>query len=412
MPAEVLRWQDLENTARQFFHIHNYKEIRTPYFEETELFARSMGQTSEVVQKQMLTLNSQKEEESASHYSLRPEGTAAVLRSYIENHMHRHENLSKLFYVGPMFRGERPQKGRLRQFHQMGVEAIGPQSSSPYLDAEVIAMSVHLLKAFGLNHFTLRINTLGDDSDRTNFARFLRDQLGDRMNTFEPALQKSFKDNIFRVLDSKDPQAKKAVKGLGLNHSYLSKESADYFAKLKATLKEMNVEFEEDFGLVRGLDYYTHTVFEISDPSLGSQDALGAGGRYNNLAGQLGGGGDIEAIGFALGLERILLSLGENKSVASSPLSYYIIALEENFFGKAFMLLNALRHEGIAADIGYKSASVKSQMRTANKANPNFVVLIGEEEIVKNQVTVKNMKTGEQTSIALEEFERFALENR
>lgn len=401
----VLFWQTLEQTARRFFHLYNYTEMRTPLFEEMELFARSMGQTTEVVQKQMLKLQSQKENES-SPFALRPEGTAAILRAYIQYGLDRKENLSKIFYIGPMFRGERPQKGRLRQFHQMGVEAIGPGSASPFLDAEVIALAANLLKAFGCNPFQLKINTLGSPQDKQQFADWLRDNLESKMNALAPELRASFQDNIFRVLDSKDASVRAMLADLNLDGSYLSVESRDYFAQVKSALESLRVEYTVAPQLVRGLDYYTHTVFEFSDPSLGSQDALGAGGRYNGLARELGAGRDIDAVGFALGMERILLSAGQ-QSIVSESISYYIIFLDEAFAGKAFLLQDRIRQQGVSCDMSYGAGSMKSMMRSANKSGARHTLILGPDEIIKNQVTVKIMDSGEQLSVPLSQIEDF-----
>src|SRR3989338_7800122 len=263
LPQDIPLWTHIEKTARQILNLYGYQEIRTPLFEETELFARSMGQTSDVIQKQMLTLqpskSSENEAESApAHYALRPEGTASVVRSYIENHLDMKESLSKLFYIGPMFRGERPQKGRLRQFHQIGVEAMGPNTSSPYLDAETIGLAVTILKSLGLKNFQLKINTLGSPADKNNFSKWLRERLSGDMKGLSAELQTSFNQNIFRILDSKDDHCQKIVSKLKFDYSYLSADSKNYYAQVKKALDGLDVRYEETPTLVRGLDYYTH----------------------------------------------------------------------------------------------------------------------------------------------------------
>lgn len=406
LPDKIVVWQALEQTARDYFQLYNYREIRTPCFEETELFARSMGQGTEVVQKQMLRLQSQKEENS-SPFALRPEGTASVLRAYIQHGLDRQEALSKLFYIGPMFRGERPQKGRLRQFHQIGVEAIGPGSASPFLDSEVIALAVALLKAAGCKSFQLKINTIGTPEDKSRFARWLKERLGEKIKALDPLLRQSFQDNIFRVLDSKDPAVRDLVKGLDFDGSYLSLESHDYFGQVKSALDSLGVEYTIAPQLVRGLDYYTQTVFEISDHSLGSQDALGAGGRYNGLAGQLGGGDEIDAVGFALGMERIILSAASQQMIVPEAVSYYIIALDAAFIGKAFRLQDLIRRKGISCDMNYRAGSTRNLMRAANKSGARRAVILGEDEIIKNEVTIKTMASGEQCRVALDQLEEF-----
>ncbi len=398
LPDEASLWQDIEAKTRQLLNNYNYREIRTPIFEETELFARSVGQTSDVVQKQMMTLAAQKSEEAAVNLSLRPESTASVVRSYIENQLDKKETLSKLFYIGPMFRGERPQKGRLRQFHQIGVEAIGPETASPYLDADVISLAVYLLKRLGVSGFQLKINSLGSAEDKANFAQKLRNDLKPHLNRLCPDCQNRFEKNVLRVLDCKKSECREVVRQLNLKDSYLSSESKEYFAKVKSALDLLKISYEVSPTLVRGLDYYTHTVFEISHPGLGSQDALGAGGRYNNLVSQLGGP-EADAIGFALGIERIILALPD-KTVETPKPTVFAIAMDDKSFEKAFELVNGLRQAEIASELNYKRGSMKSQMRAADKSGAQYVMILGEDELNNKNVTLKNMKSGEQEKVA------------
>ncbi len=402
LPDQTPLWQSIEKKVHELCSIYGYKEIRTPLFEETELFARSMGQTSDVVLKQMLNImpqNSSEDKEPKISLTLRPENTASVVRSYVENSIDKKESLTKLYYIGPMFRGERPQKGRLRQFHQVGVEVLGPGSAFPYLDVEVIALSVGILKALGLKNFTLKINTLGTSEDKENFSKYLREALALRLKDLCPDCQSRFERNVFRVLDCKVKTCKEIVKNLKLDLSYLSPDSRNYFDLVKQGLLQIGIDFTLDPRLVRGLDYYTHTVFEITGSSLGSQDALGAGGRYNNLVGELGGP-QIDAIGFALGVERIILALGETQTVEDS-IDVFLIAMDEISFMKAFTLLNILRSSGIKSDMSYRLSSMKSQMRSANKLNAKLVIIIGEQELRKEMVTLKNMKDGSQKEVSM-----------
>ncbi|MCA9399311.1 MAG: histidine--tRNA ligase, partial [Candidatus Omnitrophica bacterium] len=402
LPAEIPAWQALENQSRRLFQVYNYKEIRTPVFEETELFARSMGQTSDVVQKQMLNLASQKADVGLSGLSLRPENTASVVRSYIQNSLDKKEGLSKLFYIGPMFRGERPQKGRLRQFHQIGVEAIGPNSANPYLDAEIIALAVKLLNSLGLKNFKLRMNTLGTPKDKENYSKILRKELKSFLENLPADIRARYIQNIFRILDSKDKDCKAAVAKLDIGHAYLSEESRAYFSQVKEALDSLNVAYVEDTNLVRGLDYYTHTVFEISDESLGAQDALGAGGRYGGLVHQLGGGEDIDAMGFALGAERILLALNGQVPAQEETLRVFIVGMDDQAVKKGFEFMSILRQNSIPSDMSFKAASMKSQMRLANKTGAEYVLILGEEELQKETATIKNMKTGEQEDVGFD----------
>lgn len=410
LPADVCRWQEVEKTARDILRAYNYKEIRTPFFEETELFARSMGATSDIVQKQMLNLQPNKREgeegQSQKIFSLRPEGTAAIVRSYIENSFDRKEGLTKLFYIGAMFRGERPQKGRLRQFHQIGVEAIGPKAASPYLDAEVISLSVELLKAFGVNDYTLKINSLGTPKDKEQLARILREKILSEKPSLCPTCQERFDRNIFRILDCKSKDCQTLVAKVNLGITFLSPESEKYYSKVKDSLRVLGVNFQEVPTLVRGLDYYTQVVFEITSPSLGSQDALGAGGRYDGLVAELGGSKDVEGIGFSLGMERILLAQAQGKEILEEKpgqsIDVFVIALDETLFEKGFKILNALRKEKISSDIGYKISSLKNQMSLANKLAARYVMILGQDEVAQGNATLKNMATGEQSPVALD----------
>ena len=403
LPEEIVLWQDLETKSRDLLSRFGYREIRTPLFEETELFARSMGQTSDIVQKQMLQLKSQSEDTDAASFALRPEGTAAIVRSYIQNDMDKKEALSKLFYVGPMFRGERPQKGRLRQFHQIGAEAIGPNSASPYLDAEMIALSVHLLKNVGLasEQFHLKLNTLGSTEDKENFSKFLREQLQTHLKELCPDCQNRFERNVFRILDCKNRDCKSVVARIQLDHSYLSSESRKYFVDVCEALNSLNIKFEISMTLVRGLDYYTHTVFEISCPALGSQDALGAGGRYSGLVSQLGGP-KVDAIGFALGMERVLLALGKARG-EDKPVDVFFVSLDEASLKQNFILSHAVREADLSAGMSYGLASMKSQMRLADKMKARYVIILGQNELDKGVVTIKNMENGNQEQISLKD---------
>ncbi|MFH1359550.1 MAG: histidine--tRNA ligase [Candidatus Omnitrophota bacterium] len=396
LSEEIGLWQTLESKARKIFKTYNYQEIRTPAFEQTALFSRSLGQTSDIVQKQMLNLEKE-------GLSLRPEGTASVVRSYIENNLDQKEQLTKLYYIGEMFRGERPQKGRYRQFHQIGAEAIGPNSRSPYLDAEVITLSINILKEFGLKDFVLNINTLGSQKDKENFSKKLRVLLKPEMDNLCEDCQERFERNALRILDCKNKKCKTVIQQCKIDDAYLCEESRNYFAQLKKALSDLGIVYHVSPHLVRGLDYYTDTVFEITSESLGAQDALGAGGRYENLVSQLGGP-DVDAIGFALGIERIILALGQSEVKNQESLDVYLIALNEASLAEAFGLLNALREKSIRSDINYRSGSMKSQMRAADKSKAKFVLILGEDEIKNKEIALKDMKTGEQQKVAQEKI--------
>ena len=397
-PDAIPLWEAVEIKARKICKSYGYREIRTPIYEDINLFKRSLGSTSDVVNKQLLELASNKEDEG---YALRPEGTAAVVRSYIENSLDAKESLSKLFYLGPMFRGERPQKGRLRQFHQIGVEAIGPNSTSPFLDAEIIALAMHLLKELGVKGLKLRINSLGSIEDKTNISVWLREEFAKHRADLCEDCQNRFERNVFRVLDCKKEPCRK-VAALVVKNLPLSSQSQEYFDKVQSALKNSGITFEVSPHLVRGLDYYTHTVFEITAEGLGSQDAVGAGGRYNGLVHELGGNEKINygAIGFALGLERILLASGQTTAVPS-VIDAFVIAMKEEYQPQAFLLLQQLRDAGINADMSFTGGSMKSQMGKANKANARFTLILGEDEIKNQTVALKDMQVGQQESVEI-----------
>lgn len=404
LPNEIGRWQWIEKKARQLFKRYRYQEIRTPAFEETELFARSMGKTSDVVQKQMLNLAAQvtdaEQAITLSGLTLRPENTASVVRSYIEHSLDKTEGFMKLFYIGAMFRGERPQKGRLRQFHQIGVEAIGANTCSPYLDAEIILLATELLQAFGLKDFKIKLNTLGSPDDKEKFSRILREKIAPYVTQLSEESQQRLDRNVFRILDSKDKRDQAVMAKINVGREYLSKESLEYFNQVKAILIDAGVSFEESLGLVRGLDYYTHTVFEITSTALGSQDALGAGGRYNNLVKQLGGP-EVDAVGFALGMERIMLAMPEEVSTGhAGECLVYVIPAHESVLPKVFTLVRDIRREvGCACDVLYTAGSMKSQLRQANKVGARYVLILGDEELKEGTITFKDMQKSEQKKI-------------
>jgi len=408
-PQQASVWQELETQARQTLACYGYGEIRTPLFEDTELFVRSVGQTSDIVQKQMLNIAPQGTLDARDiegyKLSLRPEGTAAVVRAYIQAGMDKKEFLSKLFYIGAMFRGERPQKGRLRQFHQIGVEAIGPDSCSPYLDSEVIGLCLELLKNIRVPTYQLKINSLGTQKDKQAFSEELRRKLQPAKSELCSDCHSRFDRNVFRILDCKKKTCRQIVGQLKLDHAYLCKESRQYYQKVKQGLQALNIPYEEDPAMVRGLDYYTHTVFEVCSPSLGSQDALGAGGRYDNLVSQLGGP-KADAVGFAVGLERILLARGEQDINTDSALDVFLISLDGASLANNFKLANSLRKQRLIVDMSFKLASLKSQMRTANKKKARFVVIRGEEEQRQGMITLKDMQDGRQEPVAVNNVEQ------
>jgi len=415
LPDQIAAWQALEQKARTLFKTYGYSEIRTPVFEDTGLFKRSLGETTEVVNKQLLELKSasagvgaaQEMPVQDSTFALRPEGTAPVVRAYNQYDLGREEFLSKLFYVGPMFRGERPQKGRLRQFHQIGAEAIGRGANHPFIDAEMIMLSVALLKSFGLNDFKLKINSLGSAEDKQKFADWLRLELKGRIDHLSEATQDQYQRNVFRLLDSKEEACKTLIQSLDIGTRHLSEGGLKYFEDVKQALDQAGVAYEVSSHLVRGLDYYTHTVFEISYAGLGAQDAVGAGGRYNGLIEQLGGGDrrfpePVGAMGFALGMERILLALeAQGQRCAYKPsLDVFAVCGKPEFEKDVFALVHLLRQNGIAADMDFgRGRAVKKQFDQANKLGARFALVLGEEEMRNGTAGVKDMMTGTQIDV-------------
>jgi histidyl-tRNA synthetase len=398
LPEEVKSYRDLEEKARSTFKYFNYKELRTPIFEDEKLFLRSLGQTTEIIQKQLLKLKSNSEDES--DFALRPEATASIVRAYLEHNLDKKDGFSKYFYIGPMFRGERPQKGRLREFNHIGAEAIG--ATNPYLDVEIISLATKLLDDFGVEEYKLKINNLGCAQDKSKLSKLLREEMKNKIKNLCVLCQDRFDRNVFRILDCKNESCKEILKNLKLKEKHICVDCDDHFQKVIKILKASKIPLEISPFLVRGLDYYTGTVFEITHSSLGSQDALGAGGRYDNLISQLGGP-NLGAIGFALGVERILLAI--NKKIEfSDSLDAYIISLDKKAYEKSFLLLNKLRSENISCDIDYEEASLKSQMRSANKAGAKFAIIIGEEELKTDTVSLKEMLSGKQEKIKTDQI--------
>lgn len=393
LPNETSSWQKLESEARKVFSLYNYQEIRTPIIEDAALFNRTLGATAEIVQKQMFIIHNQEDT-----YALRPEGTASIVRSYLENSLDKTSGFTKLYYIGPMFRLERPQKGRLRQFHHVGCEAIGSQDAA--LDVEVIALASQLLEHFGISGYKINLNSLGCPKDKQALSSALEKNLLKKTKELCPDCQARLKKNVLRVLDCKNEKCRLAVKGLSADQSHLCPDCLSHFEEVKKGLKLLNIPFEIQDHLVRGLDYYNRTVFEITHANLGSQDAIGAGGRYNNLIRELGGP-ELGAIGFAFGVERLLLAAGPLTDTPQRKL-VYLITLGEAAKETGIKILAQLRKSNIACDTDYLSKSLKGAMRAANDAKANLVLILGDDELKNNIITLKDMSTGTQKEIKIE----------
>ncbi|MCX5705229.1 MAG: histidine--tRNA ligase [Candidatus Omnitrophica bacterium] len=397
LPQEIALWQRIEDTARRIFSLYNYKECRPPLIEELSLFNRSLGEGTEIVQKQMFVIHNKDES-----YALRPEGTASIVRCYIENNLDKISGFQKLFYIGPMFRLERPQKGRLRQFHHIGCEVIGSREAS--LDVEILALADKLLKDFGIEGYEIKLNSLGCLEDKFKLSDFLRKELKSKISGLCADCQRRFDGNILRILDCKVDACREAVKNISLHDQHLCADCKTHFSRVRVGLDTLKIKYALTPLLVRGLDYYTGTVFEITHPDLGSQDSIGAGGRYNNLVKELGGP-DVGAIGFAFGVERLLLTIKPKEETTTKNLTF-IITLGEKAKSYGIKLLNELRSQGITADTDYEGKSLKGAMRTANDLNAKFALIIGEDELNNGSVTIKNMVTSEQKEVKSDDLKR------
>ncbi len=401
LPSDITKWQYLEKLLRETFQLFNYKEIRTPIFEETALFARGIGEETDIVSKEMYTFK----DRSETSITLRPENTAGVVRSFIEQSLGAQQSLNKLYYIGAMFRQERPQAGRLRQFHQFGAEALG--STSPLLDAEMIQVAYHILKNLGLKNLVVKINSLGIPEVRENYKNVLRDYLQNKKDKLSEESRKRFDTNILRIFDSKIEVDQQIMKDAPLLIDYLDEQSKNDFDVVKNYLTNVGIPFEIDPALVRGLDYYTKTTFEIVSGSVGSQSALCGGGRYDLLVEELGGKA-TPGVGFAAGMERILLACENEKSFSleNDYLDVYLIRIDSDLELEISNIASNLRRENFSCDYDYLNRSVKAQMREANKFNAKYVVFVGGDEYKQGELNVKNLSNGEQQLIKIEDFEK------
>jgi len=394
---DLARHRAVEAAAHRVFAAYGYGEIRTPIFEETRLFSRAIGETTDVVEKEMFRIPRE-----GGSYSLRPEGTASVVRHYLENRLDAAAPFQKLYYVGPMFRYERPQAGRQRQFNQVGVEAIG--AADPRLDAEVILVLDRFFRAVGIDGHEMRLNTLGGSAERAEVRGTLLAGLAARRDDLCDDCRRRMDRNVFRVLDCKKEGCRAIVADLPPLPDIVGEDSRARYEAVKETLADLGVPFSEDPCLVRGLDYYTHTVFEVVHPVLGAQDSICGGGRYDGLIG-LFGGPETPATGFAVGIERVLIvldALGVDPAPERRGLDAYIVAVKPECRPDAFRLLTAVRDFGLTADMDYEGRGMKAQMKKAARASARYSLILGPGEIERGTVTVRDMETGEQEERPLE----------
>lgn len=389
-------WHYIEEVIRKTAHQYGFKEIRTPIFERTELFVRGVGESSDIVTKEMYTFLDKAERSM----TLRPEGTAAAMRAFVEKGLHNYPGPHKYYYIGPMFRYERPQAGRYRQHHQFGAEAIGV--AKPEQDVEMIDLLCEIYRRLGLKNLTVMINSVGDSASREPYKQALHDYLLPHFDQLSPDSQVRFSKNILRILDSKDLQDQKLLEGAPTILSFLSEENAEHFRKVRALLSELNISYVINEKLVRGLDYYNKTVFEVVSGELGAHNTVGAGGRYDGLTASLGGP-SLPSVGFATGLERLLQTMTKQGVLfpqAPHPL-VYLIPLGEAASSACFAWLHQLRQEGIIAEMDMGSKKIAQAFQMATAACADFALVVGDQEVETKVAKLKNMATREESPIDL-----------
>lgn len=386
LPTDVNKRNFVLKNVRDIFSLFNYREIQTPSFEKTELFRRGIGEETDIVSKEMYVFNN-------DEFTLKPEMTAPVIRAYIENSMFNLPGMQKLYYISNMFRHERPQAGRYREFTQFGAEAIG--SDSILIDVEMISLSIRILEKFGLKNVCTKINTIGTPEERKNYLVSLRNYLTDFFGSLSETSKIRLQKNPLRILDTKDEKEIKILENAPLLYDYLNDDSRKKFDKVTELLGKSGINYIVDHRLVRGFDYYTSTTFEVISDDLGSQNAILGGGRYDNLIQQLGGK-TTPAIGFACGLERLMMVLEKNNFdfPDSDELDIYIVIADENSREYSFSFLDKLRKQGLKCDTNFTDKSVKSQIKEADKMGAKYIVVIGENEIKSGKVKLKKLSDG------------------
>lgn len=401
LPADSAKWQYVENVARETFKKYNYGEIRTPMFEHYEVISRSVGDTTDIVTKEMYDFH----DKGDRHITLRPEGTAPVVRSYVENKLFAPEVQKpvKVYYIGSMFRYERPQAGRLREFHQLGVECFG--SKNPATDVETIAMAYQLFNTLGIKEVTLHLNSLGNTESRLAYRQALIDYLTPMRDTLSKDSQRRLDENPLRVLDSKEKEDKVAVENAPSILDYLDDESQAHFDEVRAMLDSLNIPYVIDTNMVRGLDYYNHTIFEFITTIDKSELTICAGGRYDSLV-EYFGGPETAGFGFGLGLEHLLLVLDKQgiELPVEESLDVYIAVLGSGANGKALELVQAIRYQGFKAERDYLGRKIKAQFKSADTFKAKTVITLGESEVESGQVNVKNNATREEVTVSFEEL--------
>ncbi|HLY99101.1 MAG TPA: histidine--tRNA ligase [Candidatus Angelobacter sp.] len=404
LPPDTETWNFVEAKVRELFRVYNFQEIRTPIIEDLQLFQRSVGEETDIVSKEMFTWEdrARAQSEKGQWLALRPENTAGVVRAYIEHKLWERPGLQRFYYIGPQFRRERPQKGRYRQFFQIGAEVIGPSSAgseSPAVDAEILEMLASLLDRLGIQGWTLQLNSVGNASDRPKYFAALRSALKDVVGRMCADCQRRYETNPLRVLDCKVPEDQPIIEGLPRMADYLDENSRTHFAEVQKILTTLGVPFVINHRLVRGLDYYTRTAFEFTHGALGAQNAILGGGRYDGLSESLGGP-PAPGIGFAIGEDRLVMSLQETAGSAATPTDIYIAPLGAGMNVHAALLARELRRQGVIVTAGDEGFRLKKSLETASKTGARWALIVGENEVQAGKFALKNLATGEQTEVA------------
>ncbi len=407
LPEESEKWIALENIVRHIMTLYNFSEIRTPVFEQTELFARGIGQLTDIVAKEMYTFY----DRGGKQLTLKPEMTAPIIRAYLENKMYARQPLNKVYYIAPLFRQENPQAGRLRQFHQFGAETLG--SADADADVEMIDLAMAIYDRLGIRDLKLSLNSVGDPACRGDYRNKLRAYIEKHLNGYCDDCRRRYQDNPMRVLDCKNEGCRRLNRQAPKMADNLCADCQSHYDRVREMLTRLELPFEEDPYLVRGLDYYTRTVFEISSEALGAQNAICGGGRYDLLAEELGGAA-TPAVGFASGIERLLMVVERQnvKLAGESKPDIFLAAIGDKAKSDVPAWLKKLRRSGWRVETDYLDRSIKAQMREANRQQTRFVLILGEEELQGEQFTVKLMAQGRQEQVPFERITSFLDENR
>ena len=414
LPSEVHKWLYVEEKFRDVCAVHGYKEIRTPIFEFTKLFKRGVGETTDIVQKEMYTaisgvdLKKYKEGNfniDEKGFTLKPEGTAPVMRAFTENKIYADSQPTKMFYITPCFRHERPQAGRLRQFHQFGIEALSSKEAS--IDAEVIGLADMFIRSLGINNVELKINSIGCSDCRPTYHSELKSFLNSKLDKLCPTCNDRYETNPMRILDCKNPDCQKELTEAPVMLDYLCEDCSSHFDSLKNYLGAMDIEYSVDPRIVRGLDYYTKTAFEFISGDIGAQSTVCGGGRYDGLVEQVGGPA-TPGVGFGMGIERLLMTLEGCKVEIPEPdtLDVFIIPLGDEAIATSLKISKYLRINGVSSDSDHLKRSMKAQFKYSDKVNAKFTIVLGESEIESGNITLRNMSTGEQTSLGMDEMHK------